>query len=394
MAGIRFDVIWVAGAHRSGTSALTRVVNLLGAGIPSDLMQAGAFNVKGYWEPLPLVRLNTQLLELMGTAWNEWHAVSDPIKADRDGRLMVQARAFLRDALADHSLLVLKDPRICSLVSFWQEVCNHENAAANYLIPLRSPFDVARSLARRERTSAQWGLALWLRNTLDAEASTRGKPRSFSTFDELQNDWRAVADRVASQLRLQWPMRHDPSVQRQIQGFLDKSLVTSAKTRDESLDSTRLAELAAAAFDAQLALISDPQSSPHLAELDRIRGEFDGAGQFARPFGREEYLPPAFARKIDEMSAVGLKGGAERLAYELQLLGIETHVRRLAVCTESMGAQPYKFARRRLVATLYRRLARLAMLPSGLRGALRATAARYGAGSSIAVRSGEPPQGV
>lgn len=394
MTGNRFGVLWVAGAHRSGTSALTRVVNLLGAAIPSDLSEANAFNVKGYWEPLPLVRLNNDLLARMGATWNDWRPVSDPLEADRDGRLMVQAREFLRDALADHSLLVLKDPRICSLIPFWEDACDRETVAASYLIPLRSPFEVARSLARRENTSVQWGLALWLRNTLDAETSTRSKPRSFTIFDELQNDWRAVADRIASQLRLQWPMRHDPAVQRHIQGFLDKSLVTSTRTRDENQYPTRLAALAAAAFDAQLALISNPQSLPHLAELDRIRGEFDGAERRAGPFEREECLPTAFARKIDEMSAVGLQGGAERLAYELQLLGVEAHARRLTACAESMGARPYKFARRRLVATLYRWLARLAMLPSGVRDALRATAARYGAGNSITVRSSEPPQGV
>ena len=50
--------IMVLGMHRSGTSALTRILNLLGADLPEDLIKANAYNKSGYWEPSAVVALN------------------------------------------------------------------------------------------------------------------------------------------------------------------------------------------------------------------------------------------------------------------------------------------------------------------------------------------------
>ena len=57
----RKRAILVAGMHRSGTSALTRVLNLLGAELPSDLMPAASTNPTGPWEAIELVALNGRL---------------------------------------------------------------------------------------------------------------------------------------------------------------------------------------------------------------------------------------------------------------------------------------------------------------------------------------------
>jgi hypothetical protein len=53
-------LILVAGMHRSGTSALTRAINLAGVPLPNDLKGASPNNQDGFWElkrPPPEVRL-------------------------------------------------------------------------------------------------------------------------------------------------------------------------------------------------------------------------------------------------------------------------------------------------------------------------------------------------
>ena len=47
--------IVVVGMHRSGTSAVTRVLSLLGAALPKNLLGAGKGNEEGHWEPSRLV---------------------------------------------------------------------------------------------------------------------------------------------------------------------------------------------------------------------------------------------------------------------------------------------------------------------------------------------------
>jgi hypothetical protein len=52
------SIILVAGMHRSGTSALTRALNLAGVPLPGNLMPADTENEDGFWEPLDLVRIH------------------------------------------------------------------------------------------------------------------------------------------------------------------------------------------------------------------------------------------------------------------------------------------------------------------------------------------------
>src|SRR5438445_10817462 len=61
----------VLGMHRGGTSATTRLVNLLGVplGDVGDRMQANEENPRGYWESATLTAFNDELLESLGGHW-------------------------------------------------------------------------------------------------------------------------------------------------------------------------------------------------------------------------------------------------------------------------------------------------------------------------------------
>jgi len=49
--------------HRSGTSVVTRILNLLGAELGHPLIEAGSDNPKGFWENWYLVQINKQILK-------------------------------------------------------------------------------------------------------------------------------------------------------------------------------------------------------------------------------------------------------------------------------------------------------------------------------------------
>src|SRR6476620_9019460 len=53
--------ILVCGSHRCGTSAVTRVINLLGADIAQDLIPANSYNACGYWESASLITIHDDL---------------------------------------------------------------------------------------------------------------------------------------------------------------------------------------------------------------------------------------------------------------------------------------------------------------------------------------------
>ena len=57
------QAILVAGMHRSGTSALTRVLSLLGADLPENLAPALPDNNEtGFWESVDLMKLHDKML--------------------------------------------------------------------------------------------------------------------------------------------------------------------------------------------------------------------------------------------------------------------------------------------------------------------------------------------
>ena len=193
----RRQAILVLGMHRSGTSAVTRLLGLFGADLPKRLMEPNFANSAGYWEPADIVAIHDDMLAAIGSTWDDvaefpagWidSAAAGPFKS----RL---ASAF-EEAFGSSSLVVLKDPRICRFTPLWISILESMGIEPLFVIPVRSPLEVAASLSVREdRHSAidashasstmpeAKALLLWLRHFLDAEHHTRGFARSFISYE-------------------------------------------------------------------------------------------------------------------------------------------------------------------------------------------------------------------
>ena len=65
----RRRALLVLGMHRSGTSAVTRVANLLGADLSEHLIAPAPDNPSGFWEHADAVKINEDLLEGLGRTW-------------------------------------------------------------------------------------------------------------------------------------------------------------------------------------------------------------------------------------------------------------------------------------------------------------------------------------
>src|SRR4051794_4592372 len=69
--------ILVLGMHRSGTSAIARMLNLCGADLGRDLLPAKADNERGFWENKAILALNEKLLENLNLRWHDLVALPD-----------------------------------------------------------------------------------------------------------------------------------------------------------------------------------------------------------------------------------------------------------------------------------------------------------------------------
>jgi len=224
MTFVNFDktALFVLGMHRSGTSVLTRSLNLLGARLPTDLLPPAQFNSLGHWETRKVTQLNDRLLALLDRPWDD----PKPMPVGwRESRWAVsavdEARELIRSEYGGRGGFVLKDPRLCRLLPLWRDALSSFDTEAACLITVRNPLDVAGSLRARDGFDAHQSFSLWLSHVLEAELATRGLPRALVPYDALLDDWRATLSRALEGLGIEGLT--PPEEGSAVEDFLDRA---------------------------------------------------------------------------------------------------------------------------------------------------------------------------
>jgi GT2 family glycosyltransferase/glycosyltransferase involved in cell wall biosynthesis len=178
------NVICIAGAHRSGTSMLTRLLHVLGLalGPEIDLMPAAADNPEGFWENLRFVQLNDEILNAVGGAWDlpPWE---DELFRNDDLAPVREKATLLLESFAPEPLWGWKDPRTCLTLPFWRDLL----PPFKTVIMVRNPLEVAYSMNRRNATSYALALRLWEiyhRRLLNYTSEDERLVTSYQTFFE------------------------------------------------------------------------------------------------------------------------------------------------------------------------------------------------------------------
>ena len=274
--------ILVLGMHRSGTSALTRVFNLLGADLPGNIMGPGVGNDTGHWESTDIANIHDEMLHAAGSSWHDWRKItpdwmeSSLAEAARERLLAVIKRDFHQSPL-----FAVKDPRVCRFVPLWLDVLKRFGANAVPILPVRSPLEVAASLRRRDGFPLTKSYLLWLRHVLDAERATRHLARAIVTYDLLMDDWRAVAARISEITGVRWPRWSDRS-ELEIDRFLTETHRHHISNETQLEARADVADWVKETYAILLAMSRGTERVDQHLALDRISTEFN---QAAAAFG-------------------------------------------------------------------------------------------------------------
>jgi hypothetical protein len=217
------DIVCVLGMHRSGTSLLARVLNLIGVYLGPDevlLLEGGEANPKGYWEHGQIVDLNDAILATHGGRWDEvpkfvpgWEAcpMLDELKQ--------RARTLIDETFGNSAMWGWKDPRNCITVPFWQQLLPE----MRYIVCLRNPVDVAHSLAHRDGLSEEKSASLWLSYVNSALEHTEGQRRLIVFYEDLMDNWPRELQRLTAFLGV--PERAEQvEVKDGVRAFVEKEL--------------------------------------------------------------------------------------------------------------------------------------------------------------------------
>lgn len=270
-------VLVVLGMHRSGTSAMAGVLSHMGCDLPRDLMPPTDANPKGYFESNKAYRLNDDLLKSGGSSWDDPAAFNPAwYESPRFPEYRMRAAGVLREEFGESGFFVLKDPRMCRLLPFWQRVLADQDIGARYVCIHRHPREVAASVGRREGWPETVGLVLWLRHVIEAERASRGLPRVFVSYDGLLSDWRGTVTRIGAGLGLAWPL-HPDSAAAGIAEFLSGELRHFRSEGEQiSRDTVTLGWVARAYEVLERWAVDGEQAADH-AVFDALKAALDEA---------------------------------------------------------------------------------------------------------------------
>ena len=268
--------VMILGMHRSGTSAVARLMNILGAQLPARLLTGLNGVDTKHWEPAEIVKINDEILNRGGSEWRDWRrfdlkSLSDDVIAEYRRRIVIS----IAEDYGNSEFIVLKDPRICRLMELYDDLLNQNGREVRYLLPFRNPLSVIASLQKRDQMTRPYSALLWLRHVVDAEVATRNKRRWFVSYEGLLEDWRPEVEAIIGRLG---PLNAiDTPLSAEIGAYLTRDSQHHIHSSDETTKSEELVPWVKHAYAALQRLSKNTEDTEAMATLDGIRGEFDTA---------------------------------------------------------------------------------------------------------------------
>jgi hypothetical protein len=236
--------VCVLGMHRSGTSAIARSVNLLGAHIGEEhrMMPPAEENPEGFWEHAEIVEIHDRILAFFESSWDTtvplpdgwWkEAAIQPYKE--------RLKEIVYNEFAFSPLWTWKDPRTSILLPLWKELLGEMGIELIYLIAIRNPLDVVASLTKRNGFGREKSLGIWTLYTISALYETEGQQRSIMQYDDFLADWEGSLRQVAADLDIPWP-EDEEGLRRAMGTFLKPSLRHSQSRLEELAEDEAIPE--------------------------------------------------------------------------------------------------------------------------------------------------------
>lgn len=243
----------------------------LGIECGQSLIPAGPGNETGFWENARIVEVQENLLAKLGRVWHGpmgthplprgWLDTA-PAKRARDQLV----RIVLRELGETDGVWGFKDPRTTRLLPLWQSVFAEAGAEPHYILSVRHPASVCRSLNTRNGVDLERGQLVWLLYNLDGYRDAGASLRLVVDYDAIVGDPEGEVARMAQALspctnigaeeRAAAAARVEPSMRRY--GFRDPAIANSiVRSAHEGLQSLARDEQPGADFEHLLEVYRD-----------------------------------------------------------------------------------------------------------------------------------------
>ena len=197
-------LIVVLGMHRSGTSSITRGLKVFGVDLGKRLMPpVEGINEKGFWEDIDLTDLNVEILDALGGNWNSHTQInSKDVGLLREKGFFERSVEVLQNKAENSEIYGFKDPRVAKLLPFWKEVFEHCHFDVHYVLALRNPLSVAKSLSKRDSLEREQSYLLWLDHVITSLRNNSDCKTVVVDYDLLMEQPEHELKRLSKELEL------------------------------------------------------------------------------------------------------------------------------------------------------------------------------------------------
>lgn len=212
----------VIGMHRSGTSAISRLLNLMGAyfGPEGSSIGYNIENLKGFWEREDVINVNQDILKTINADWYKVSHIEDNYQlTEISDKLSHKLKKLVLDFDSFRPWFV-KDPRLCISLPYWMSYLEVPLCIYVY----RNPTEVASSLHVRNGFPTDYGMALWEKYNYLALKNTLELKRYFVDYDDLVNNPLDVCDKLYDWLLANGVNRINKISKLELEKFIDKNL--------------------------------------------------------------------------------------------------------------------------------------------------------------------------
>lgn len=211
------DITVVTGMHRSGTSAISGLLNKcdLSLGPNDNLLFKNAplsENQKGHFENQSVVYINEIILKTANGSWSNLPSqktINDKGEINRE-RIIHFANTFPG--------ALVKDPRLCLTINIWKKYCKR---IKNIVICVRHPLGVANSLKERDNIPIAQGVQLWYDYNTMLINNIKNFPAVIVNYDNLSHH---LHDDLYSIIKILGITITKKEMIKKIEGFFDTSL--------------------------------------------------------------------------------------------------------------------------------------------------------------------------
>ena len=298
----RRPIVVVIGMHRSGTSLCSHILSMLGVDM-ADEVGVNQGNQKGHWERWEIMALQDEILALLNRSYYtpQHDFPLPPAWWAEPGVRAVQTRIenFLSEKLKGKGLFGFKDPRTTRLLPMWLRIFKDLDLAPRFVLCLREPSQMARSLHERDGLDPAAGEYRALNYLADCFRYIPRHDLCIVNYEEWFGDYSDNLNGLMNFLDIEWE-QSQADLGAAVGAIVDRDLRHS----DERLDVARQ-PLVRSFHNLVAAARKDPSRR---AEIDHFVNQFVAFQQLLWPFERAQRALSGIAGRVPE-----LEGGLARL---------------------------------------------------------------------------------